>query len=96
MLFRSLPKLSEEEIKRLEKWIDECPDTKRFEGQVYISIAAFKYMLRWNDKDLTTNLFLDVLSAANTKYGAFPIRQFLVADMGPELILKLKQSGVTI
>jgi len=90
------PKLSKEEIERLEKWIDTCPDIRRLDGKVYISLSAFKYMLRWSDTDLKSDTFLDVLSAVNKVYDMFPIKTFLVEEMDPELIKKLKQSGIKI
>jgi len=88
------PKLSKEEIERLEKWIDTCPDIRRLDGKVYISLSAFKYMLRWSDTDLKSDIFLDVLNAANSKHNLFPIRQFLVKEMDPKLVLKLKKMGI--
>ena len=89
-------KLTDKELGELEKWIDECPDTRRFEGNVYISLSAFKFMLRWTNKDLMSDVFLDVLSAVKQKRGINPIQQFLVKDMDPETIAILKKYGVKI
>jgi len=93
---KKLPKLSKEEIERLEKWVNECPDIRRLDGQVYISLSAFKFMLRWGKEDLMSDTFLDVLIAAKQKRGINPIQQFLVEEMSPEVKAKMRKCGVKI
>jgi len=87
------PELTDKELK---KWIARSPDIEQFEDNTFISLSAFKIVLGWNEENLKSDTFLDVLSAVNQVYNMFPIKTFLVKDMDAETKAKLRKCGVKI